>query len=174
MSADRVYEALYEIPTLPRARLVGDAVVLTDEEAVPYILSDQFRPGEEVVLSEAPDAELPGGPVTGEVEWVERTPNRMRLQVRAEKPALLVFAENWYPAWKARVGGTEASVLRANHSLRAVAVPAGQSEVEMYFDGGTLRVPLLISLVSLALALLAIFGRGRKRTEPDDGNEGQS
>jgi hypothetical protein len=172
MSADQVYEALYEIPTLPRARLVGDAVVLTDEEAVPYILSDQFRPGEEVVLSEAPDAELPGGPVTGEVEWVERTPNRMRLQVRAEKPALLVFAENWYPAWKARVGGTEASVLRANHSLRAVAVPAGQSEVEMYFDGGTLRVPLLISLVSLVLALLAIFGRRRKRTEPDDGNEG--
>lgn len=174
MGGDRIYEGLYEIPTLPRARLVGDAVVLTDEEAVPYILSDQFRPAEEVVLSEAPAAELPGGPVSGEVEWVERTPNRMRLTVTAEKAALLVFAENWYPAWKARVGGTETAVLRANHSLRAVAVPAGQSEVEMYFDGGTLRGPLLLSILSLALALIAIFGRvPRRRAGADDGSEGQ-
>ena len=126
VSTDRIYEALYEIPTLPRARLVGDAVVLTDEEAVPYILSDRFRPGGEVVLEAAPEADLPGGPVSGNVEWMERGTNRMRLQVDADKPALLVLAENWYPAWKARIGGSDVPVLRANHSLRAVAVPAGE------------------------------------------------
>lgn len=172
MSADRIYEALYEIPTLSRARLVGDAVVLTDDEAVPYILSDQFRPADEVVLSEAPGVELPGGPVVGEVEWVERSPNRMALEVRADKPALLVFAENWYPAWKARVGGTETPVLRANHSLRAIAVPAGESDVEMHYDGGTLLGPLLLSLLSLALALVAIFGGRGKGTKPADESEG--
>ena len=91
----------------------------------------------------------------------------MTLQVRADKPALLVFAENWYPAWKARVGGTDTPVLRANHSLRAVAVPAGENEVEMYFDAGTLRGPLLLSLLSLAGALGAIFGRRGKGTIPE-------
>ena len=170
MSADQIYEALYEIPTLPRARLVGDAVVLTDDETVSYILSDEFDPTEEVVLNEPPEADLPGGSVTGDVEWVERTPNRMRLQVRADQPALLVLAENWYPAWKARVGGQETPVLRANHTLRAVWVPAGQNEVEIYFDGGTLRVPFLISLLSLLAAVAAVIVR--KGREPGEAGGG--
>jgi hypothetical protein len=84
--------------------------------------------------------------------------------VRSESPALLVLAENWYPAWKAVVGGEDAPVLRANHSLRAVPVPAGESEVELFFDARTLMGPLFITLASLALAGLAIFVpfRGRR------------
>jgi hypothetical protein len=144
---------LYEIPTLPRARLVGEAVVLSDDEAVSYILSPDFRPGEEVVLSEEPPILLPGAPVEGEVRWEETGINRLRLRVRSENPALLVLAENWYPAWKARVGGEAAPVLVANHALRAVPVPSGESDVELYFDRGTLGGPFLISLVCLALVV---------------------
>ncbi len=54
LGGGQTYEAVYEIPTLSRARLVGDAVVLSDEEAVPYILSSDFDPMHEVVLSAAP------------------------------------------------------------------------------------------------------------------------
>ena len=166
------YEVVYEIPTLPRARLVGEAVVLSDEETVPYILSSDFRPAEEVVLSETAPLMLPDGPVEGEVRWLEKSPNRLRLQVRSDSPALLILAENWYPAWKARVDGEEAPVLRANHSLRAVPVPSGESEVELYFDVGTFRGPLLVSLVSLALVLLALFLRGGWGRKEADGGEG--
>jgi hypothetical protein len=159
---NQAYEALYDIPTLPRARLVGEAVVLSDAEAVPYLLSPDFRPAEEVVLSEDPPGPLPGGPVEGEVRWEEKGLNRHRLRVRSGSPALLVLADNWYPAWKARVGGEDAPVLRANHTLRAIPVPSGESEVEVYFDGGTLRGPFLISLASLALVLGVVFVRPRE------------
>jgi len=152
----QVYEAVYEIPTLPRARLVGEAVVLNDDEAVSYILSPEFRPEAEVVLPAPPDAPLAGGPVEGEVRWLERGINASRLTVTTDEPALLVIADNWYPAWKARVGGTEAPVLRANHTLRAVPVPAGESEVEIYYDGGALGVPLAVSVICLVLVLLAM------------------
>jgi uncharacterized membrane protein YfhO len=80
----------------------------------------------------------------------------------------LVLADNWYPAWKARVGGEEAPVLRANHTLRAVPVPAGESQVEVFFDSGHFRGPLSVSLVSLLLLGAVLFlgywrGRGRGR-----------
>jgi len=162
LDGSQAYEAVYEIPTLPRARLVGEAVVLSEEETVPYILSSGFRPSEEVVLTQAPPMPLSGGPVQGEVEWVERGPNRQRLRVRTDSPALLVLADNWFPAWKARVNGEEAPVLRANHTLRAVPVGQGESEVEIFFDAGTLRGPLLISLASLALVSVAVFIRPRR------------
>jgi hypothetical protein len=162
LDGSRPYEAVYEMPTLPRARLVGRAVVISDEEAVSYILSSDFHPADEVVLSEAPPVPLSGGPVKGEVQWGAKENNRLRLQVRSDSPALLVLAENWYPAWKARVGGEAAPVLRANHALRAVPVPEGEYEVELYYDVGTLKGPFLISLLSLALLLGAVFVSARK------------
>ena len=76
----------------------------------------------------------PGGRVGGDVTWLERGPDRLRLDVSAERPALLVVADNWYPAWKARVNGESVPVLRAYHTLRAVPVPVGRSQVEMYYE----------------------------------------
>lgn len=171
LDGETVFEAVYEIPTLPRARLVGEAIVLSDEEAVPYLLSPDFRPADEVVLAEESPVALSGGPVEGEVHWVEIGPNRFRLQVRSDSPALLVLADNWYPAWRAVVRGEEAPVLRANHSLRAVPVPSGESEVELFFDAGTLRGPFLISLASLALVCGAVFVRPRRSPEQTEAAE---
>ena len=98
----------------------------------------------------------------GEVQWLERSPNRSRLRVQSDRFALLVLAENWYPAWKAEVNGGEVPVLRANHSLRALPVPAGESEVEVFYDAGSLRGSLLLSLASLGLALGVVFVRPRE------------
>jgi hypothetical protein len=154
LDGESVYEAVYEIPTLPRARLVGRAIVLSDDEVVPYLLSTAYRPEEEVVVTTALETGLLGGSAQGAVTWLDRDPNLQRLSVESEGPALLVVADNWYPAWKGRVDGLETEVLRVNHSLRAVSVPAGQSEVELYYDGGSLRTPLMITLLSL----LVVFG----------------
>lgn len=154
------YEAVYEVPTLPRARLVGSARILPGQEGLEYLLSSEFQPGAEVVLTETPPITLPQAPVTGEVRWVEKGVNHLRLAVETEEPALLVLAENWYPAWKARVGGEEAPVLRANHTLRAVPVPPGSHDVEVYFDGASLRGGLLATVVSILLLVgLAAWGR---------------
>ncbi|MGW8266470.1 MAG: hypothetical protein ACWGSQ_08885 [Longimicrobiales bacterium] len=162
MDGRSAYEAVYEIPTLPRARLVGEAVILPEGEAMGYLLSPLFRPEMEVVLPEDPPLNLPGRPVEGEIRWLERGVNRMRLSVRAEEDALLVLAENWFPAWKARVGEEDTPVLRANHTLRAVPIPRGIHEVEVYFDAGTLRGALLTSIGAL-LILGALGGLGYLR-----------
>jgi hypothetical protein len=165
------FEAVYEVPTLPRARLVGEAVVVPEDEAVGYLLSSLFRPEWEVVLPQEPPVALPGGPVTGEVQWLERDTNRMRLSVQSDQDALLVLADNWFPAWKATVGGEGAPVLRANHTLRAVPVPAGTHEVEIWFDAGTLKGALFTSLGSLLL--LGVLGALQYRPGGDRASKGK-
>lgn len=129
----RIYETVFVEAGLPRARLVGSAVVRSDDEAMAYMLSPAFDPAAEVVLPEPPPVDLPGAPVGGEVDWLERGPDRLRLAVRSSAPALLAIADNWYPAWHARVNGRDTPVLRAYHTLRAVPVPAGESEVELWY-----------------------------------------
>jgi hypothetical protein len=158
------YETLLADAGLPRARLVAAATVKSDQEAVRYMLSQAFDPAAEVVLADAPPVALDGGPVSGEVRWEERSPNRLRLSVTSDRPALLVVADNWFPAWKATVNGAEAPVLRAYHTLRAVPVPAGASTVEMSYRSRTLILSLWLSVVALsALAGLGTWGLFRDR-----------
>ena len=169
-----VHSAVYPYPGLPRARLVGRAVVREGREAVHYILGDAFEPATEVVLSEPPPVELPGRSVLGSVTWEERTPNRLRWTVEAEEPALLVVAENWFPGWTATVDGEEAPVLRANHTLRAVPVPPGRHAVEMAYDSSLLTASFAVS-VALALFLVvagAVTYRRERRPSGASGARG--
>lgn len=162
----RAYETLIADIGLPRARLVGSAVIRSDDEAVAYILSDEHDPEVEAVLVEEPPVELGGGPVDGSVRWVERQADRMELAVESDQPALLVIADNWFPAWHASVNGQEVGVLRAYHTLRAVPVPAGTSTVRMWYDSPLVSTSLLLSLVVLVgLALAGGVGVWRQRQE---------
>lgn len=155
----RVLETMLADEGLPRARLVGEYVVRDDAEVVDYLLSPAFDPEAEVVLPEAPPTAPAGRPVAGSVTWLERTPNRMRLAVESDGPALLVIADNWYPAWQATVNEEAAPVLRAYHTLRAVPVPEGASSVELVYRSGIVTWSLWISIL-LTLGLLIALGLG--------------
>lgn len=155
LSDGRAYETVFVEADLPRARLMGNAVVKSDDEAMAYMLSPEFDPETEVILAEPPPVDLPGAPVAGEVDWLERGPDRMRLAVRASGPALLAIADNWYPAWHARVNGRDAPVLRAYHTLRAVPVPAGESEVELWYRSDVVLRSFWLGFIILAGLLAA-------------------
>jgi hypothetical protein len=161
------YTTLLAAEGLPRARLVGNAVVRTDAEAVPYMLSEAFHPEREVVLPEPPPIELDGAMAEGSVTWLARGPNRLRLAVTTERPALLVVADNWFPAWHATVDGEEAVVLRAYHTLRAVPVGAGEHTVEMYYSSDLVRRSLWLSVLLFSGLVAALAARAwrRRRTE---------
>ncbi len=153
------YQTLYALPSLPRARLVAKTVVMPDSAQVPYMLSPAFQPDSEVVLSKAPPIKLDGGTVKGTVKWDERTPNELRLSVTSDRAALLVIADNWYPAWHATVDGTAAPVLRAYHTLRAVPVSAGTHTVDLVYRSRILTESFWVSVVTLVL-LLGGLGAG--------------
>lgn len=172
----RVYQTLFSDVGLPRARLVGSAVVRSDDEAVPYILSETHDPVNEVVLAEESPIQLDGAPASGTVEWVSREADRMTLSVTSERPAMLVVADNWFPAWRATVDGAATEVMRAYHTLRAVPVPSGTSTVEMWYESRVLNRSRTVSFVVLLGLIVAGgvgFARDRARTLAPSTTNGQ-
>ncbi len=169
----RLFSAVYEFPALPRAWLVGEVEVIPEEDrALGHILSGEFDPATQAVLPEPPPEELEGtGPVIGQVDWVERRPNRLRLEVETDGPALLVISENWFPAWRAEVNGEDAPVLRANHTLRAIPVPGGSADVELRYSSPLLQASLGVSLLSLLVLLGTVAGTWWTGRIQDEGGE---
>jgi uncharacterized membrane protein YfhO len=84
----------------------------------------------------------------------------------------MVLSEVYYPDWKATIDGRPARVLRANHLLRAIELPAGEHEVVFRYDASLLRRGAVISVATFALAIAALIGsfivsRSRKRGSAD-------
>ena len=148
----RTFSSVYSYPGLPRARVVGEAIVVPEERAIEVILNvAAFDPATQAVLTEAPPIELGGPEVEGTVSWVESTPNRLVFDVEASGAALVVLSDNWFPAWKVSVDGVESPVLRADHTLRAVAVSQGRHRVEFRYESELLRRSLAASIACTLL-----------------------
>lgn len=161
------WTSVYPYPGLPRARLVTSYRLATGPgETLDILLNDNsFDPVTEVVLEVSPPLEPQvrpqGGPHPFEaVRWLEQEPDRLVLEVDTEVPALLVVSQNWFPSWVARVGGETTPVLRADHALQAIAIPAGQHRVELVVSSPELRRALVLSLLSLLVVTGAGIGSG--------------
>ena len=102
--------------------------------------------------------------------------NEIVLAASAEKPGYLVLSEVWYPGWRATVNGVAAPVLRANYTLRALPVPAGELAIRLWYAPDSWRRGLaLFGVGVLLLAGLCLWqvvgGRGRKDQRAQQRNE---
>jgi uncharacterized membrane protein YfhO len=88
--------------------------------------------------------------------------DRLAIHTGTATAGLLVLSEVAYPAWSAYVDGHPTHLYVADGALRAVAVPAGEHDVELRFESNALGVGLVIS--SLASLLLALLGFTPYRT----------
>ena len=95
--------------------------------------------------------------------------NRVVVYTQVSRAGILVLSEVAYPGWVATVDGAPAPIYVANGLLRAVPVPAGAQFVELRFESPTLRLGIVISLVTAALLLgcsaasIAVSARRRPR-----------
>src|SRR5690606_13551642 len=131
--------------------------VLDGDAARERITSEGFDPRRTALVAEPIVGPLqPQAGASGSVAFEERSHERIRLRVSADRPSLLVLTDNYYPAWKARVDGDEVPVHRTNYAFRGVVVGEGEHAVEFFYDAGYLRSA---SLTSMALLLL-LLGTG--------------
>ena len=97
------------------------------------------------------------------IDLVSYAPNELHYKYSASSDRLAVFSVIYYPdGWKAQVDGASVEVLRADWTLRAAVLPAGEHEVVMRFDPDSYRVGAGISRASslslIILGLLALVG----------------
>jgi hypothetical protein len=113
-----------------------------------------------VLLEEEPEARAATAQATSvEVQLVERNGHdgRFRFRVIADQPVWLVLSENYYPDWNAYVDGEQTQILRANYLWQAVAVAAGEHDVDFRFESAVLKWSRRATFAS---ALLLLFGGG--------------
>ena len=160
---------------LPRAWLVGGAQIATDEEAaLVALLEPTFEPAETVVLMED-DAHLlaeeaPPSRIGTDVSILSYSENQIVLAANAERAGYLVLSEVWYPGWRATINGAAAPILRANYTLRALPVPAGELAIRMWYAPESWRRGLTLFAVGILLlagmCLWEVGGRsGWKRSK---------
>lgn len=152
---------------LPRAWVVHDARQVAPEETLDLLSSGEVDPRQTALLEGEPP-ELGGGAgVSGEARVTEYEPEEIQVAASSGEPGLLVLSETYHPAWKAYVDGEPAPVYRADYTLRAVPIPAGEHTVELRYESRALTAGLLISLLTAgtlaALAAVRIIAASRYR-----------
>jgi hypothetical protein len=147
---------------LPRAWLVHTAQVYDQESGLLAALrADDFDPAETVLLYGSGSSPAPAVPLTEDDSATIEKANgdEIVVRVRLTAPGWLVLSEVWHPGWRATVNGAPAEVLQANHSLRAIHAPAGESTVHLWFAPASWRWGLAAFATGLAGLLALIFLR---------------
>jgi hypothetical protein len=153
---------VYENPqALPRAFLVGRSVTpATDAERL-KLLADPAFDGRKQVLLEPPAPASTDGPedVGGTVELAAMAPGYYSLRTDCASDAYLVLSEAHYPGWTVEVDGAPAELLRADHLLQAVKLPAGRHAVVFSYRSRFLRLGFAIAALALLVPLAVAFRR---------------
>jgi uncharacterized membrane protein YfhO len=121
-------------------------VVSDDQERLARLAGDGFDP-RQVAYVEQP-VELPAA-CRGSAEITEEIPTRIRVSLDMRTAGLLVLADLWDPGWRAYLGGRAVPILRANHALRGVAVPAGTGSLEFRYEPSGEAAGLLLCAIGL-------------------------
>ncbi|HVE81645.1 MAG TPA: YfhO family protein [Myxococcales bacterium] len=149
---------------LPRARWVGGAEEMTDDEALEAIAENPEALRGEAFLAEGGDDSLESDCESGPVELVRDEARVVEVAVDACGPGYLILADRFYPGWHATVDGREAPIYRADYAVRAVPLPEeGHHVVRFEYRPATVRAGAIISAVATALALAVLLVRWRWR-----------
>ncbi len=145
-----VYENTH---ALPRVFFVDRFEVRPGSQALQTLLADRrLDVSRTALLEKAPSIE----PVSREGATAEITEyrfNEIRVQASLPSPALMVLGEIYYPGWQVEVDGEPGEIIRANHVLRAVALPAGDHDIVFRYDMSLLKKSLAVSVITFATAL---------------------
>lgn len=161
---------------LPRVFAVGEARPADDDDALRLLLDPTFDLRRSVVLAWGPESRGEGQEerngsealhvpiVEGGARIVAETPGHLVVEADLQSPGYVVVLDTFDPGWRALVNGREAPLLRANLAFRAVALPSGRHRIEMDYRPRSLRLGLMISVLTGTglLAGLAFSGRSRR------------
>ncbi len=144
---------------VPRAFFVYQTKIVNNEEELKrYMSSETFDPRKVVVFEETPEMILDDNNDTlkGNAEITSYKINSISLKVSTPLSGYLVLSEIFYPGWKAYVDGEEKKVYRANWSLRAIPIHAGEHKVDVRFEPQSFYTGAWITFITIGLSAIGI------------------
>jgi hypothetical protein len=95
-------------------------------------------------------------------------PERVMIDVTAERDCFMLFQDSYYPGWKATVDGRRAEIEQTDIGMRAIRVDRGSHTVEMVFRPASLVLGLILSLAGVLLTA-AYAWKFRPRRDAGEG-----
>ncbi|MEO6597497.1 MAG: hypothetical protein ABIP94_22360, partial [Planctomycetota bacterium] len=158
---------VYERPhPLPRAFAVPELRVLPNDAAVVTALVDPSLAPDRVAYACADDnipaAPSPAANQPRSVRFLQDHPSVVELDIGAGTSPWLVLTDTFLPGWTAAVNDMATTIVRANHSQRAVRLPPQACRVRfVYSSPGLAAGTVLASLAAVVLLALALLARRR-------------
>jgi hypothetical protein len=126
-----------------------------DPHEVAWVEIDDLRPLRRYIAG--------GGPTPSENVTVDYpSPQQVEIEVRLEKPGLVILADVFYPGWTLRIDGHEAPLLRVNGMMRGAAVEAGFHRLVQTYEPASFRAGVAITGATLAVILAVGLWTWRK------------
>lgn len=156
--------SLYENKSaMPRAFFAKSVTAVnTAAESLALMRDPNFDPRKQTVV-EGPGAEQREFAGVGSAAIVEDKRNRVVIETDNDRDGLLVLSDNFYPGWRAAIDGAPIPILKANHTMRAVNVPAGRHVVSFAFMPAAFFNSMYASLAGAVLVLAVLIGSALKR-----------
>lgn len=96
---------------------------------------------------------------SAKIQLTKYAPDYVEYDYTTNAPGTVVFSEIYYPyGWKAYIDGKPTDHFRANYTLRAMNVPAGQHHIRFEFRPDTVEKWGKVSVASTYVIYLIIFG----------------
>jgi hypothetical protein len=159
---DLDYWVITNSRALPRAFVPGRVEVVEDDQSrLLKLTAPDFDPSAVAYVESS--VELPSV-CHGDVEIASENPTRIALTAHMETPGLVVLTDLWDKGWHAYRNGERIPILRTNHAVRGVVMPAGNATVEFRYEPATFRTGLLLAALGAgAVVGLLILGRMESR-----------
>ena len=118
---------------LPRSYVVfKQKKVATVEEAISFIESDEFVPGESIIVDKSIDITQAKDEMASSTIITDR-PEFVSVIAETSKRGYLVLADSIYPGWQATIDGKSTTVFAANINQKAVVIPPGRHVVNFLY-----------------------------------------
>ncbi len=141
---------------IPRVFFVDSFEVHKKENALQRLKQADYDPRKIAILEEKPGFTLHPDTATLEYncKFISRTPDYVKLEVSVNRPAFLIYLENFYPKFEAFVDGKRTKCYRTDYLFRGVFIDSpGKHVIEFRFRGREYNILGLISILSAALAI---------------------
>jgi len=149
-SAD--YWVLVNSNALPRVFIPRHVEIARDHQSrLQQLAAPKFNP-REVAYVESP-VDLPAE-CRGSANIVDEIPTRVKVAVNMQTPGLVVLSDLWDTGWRAYLNGESAPILRANHAIRVVVVPAGTASLEFSYEPASFTLGLGLAVFAISVLLL--------------------
>jgi hypothetical protein len=128
-----------------------------DKQALETFSAPTF-PYENTAVIDAPGHSVAPAPgVRSQILSARSSYNTQTITVRSSASGWLVIPDMWDPGWSATVNGASTEVLRSNYNERAVAIPAGVSEVHLQYLPPGLITGTAVAGFSLVASVAILF-----------------